>query len=96
MPNLYRGIDIAADKGETGFVELVEAEDGRLQARCVEVDLTGREGLEALVRVGEGGRRRVRHLRIGLNPWRRSFAGTHFHLDRVIPAIVNQRDEIVG
>jgi Protein of unknown function (DUF429) len=54
MPKIYRGIDIAGDQGDTGFVDLVEEDDGRLWARCAEVDLTGRAGLDALIRVDPG------------------------------------------
>src|SRR5947209_11442291 len=54
MPMIYRGIDIAGDQGQTGFVDLVEEDDGRLWARCDEVDLTGTDGLKTLIRIGEG------------------------------------------
>lgn len=54
MPKIYRGIDIAGDQGQTGFVDLVEEDDGQLWAKCVNADLTGWEGLKTLMQVDAG------------------------------------------
>lgn len=56
MRTLYRGIDIAGDQGETGFVDLIDDGDGRLRVECVSVPLTGEEGIGALIRTEPGDR----------------------------------------